>query len=207
MTRVVAVRHGETDWNRERRMQGWAPVPLNDRGREQAAAVGRWLADRYEFDRVVASDLERTRETAELLLEAVGDRPVSFESAWRERGLGTIQGLPLEDVESRFPTFGLTETAYRATEAAPEGGESFRDVEARVVGRFEDVLSAEGTTLVVTHGGPLCIMLGHAKGLGLAESLSAHRPDNCSVTEFRLDGEAPTIVREAVSPAAPQGTE
>jgi probable phosphoglycerate mutase len=201
MTRVITVRHGETDWNRDGRMQGWAPVPLNDTGREQAETTGRWLADTYDVDRVLASDLLRTRETTDLLLESIGDRPVSFESAWRERGLGVYQGLSYADVEDRFPTYGLSETAYRAVEATPEGGESFRDVASRVVGRFDELDEfGDETVLVVTHGGPLCILLGHAKGLDLTASLVNHHPDNCAVTEFAANGNDPTIVRECVVP-------
>jgi probable phosphoglycerate mutase len=196
MTRIVAVRHGETDWNRRERMQGWAPVPLNETGRKQARAAGAWLADEYDFDRVVSSDLLRTEQTTELLLEAIGDRPVSFDPALRERNLGVYQGLPYSDVEDRFPTFGLGETAYRATDAVPEGGESFREVADRVTGRFEDLAAADdGTVLVVTHGGPLCILLGHAKGHALTDALCSHRPDNCSVTEFRIEGDV-TVHRE-----------
>lgn len=195
MTRVVAVRHGETEWNRNGRMQGWAPVPLNETGREQAAAAGEWLAGEYAFDRAVSSDLLRTEETAELLLEAVGETPVAFEPAWRERDLGVYQGLTCADIEARFPTFGLGEAAYEATEATPEGGESLRDVERRVLGRFEEFTSTSGTVLLVTHGGPLCILLGHAKGFGLTEALSTHHLDNCSVTEFRVD-DGVDVVRE-----------
>lgn len=198
MTRVVAVRHGETDWNRNGRMQGWAPVPLNESGREQARAAGAWLADEYEFDRVVSSDLLRTRQTAEILLESNGRLPVDFEVAWRERNLGIYQGLSRSDVEEQFPRFGLTRTAYEATDVAPDGGESFRDVESRVVERFESLASTDESVLLVTHGGPLCILLGYAKGLGLTESLRSHRPSNCSITEFNL-GDEVTIGRETVS--------
>ena len=201
MTRIVAVRHGETDWNREGRMQGWAPVPLNETGREQAAATGRWLAERYEFDRVLASDLRRTRETTDVLSESIDAAP-TFESAWRERGLGVYQGLTLDDVESGYPEFGLGEAAYRATEATPEGGESLRDVHERVVGRFEDLRGDDGTTLLVTHGGPLCILLGHAKGQDLTTALSTHHLGNCAVAEFRANGAGTTVVRENV--AAPE---
>lgn len=198
MTRIVAVRHGETDWNREGRMQGWAPVPLNETGREQAAATGRWLAERYEFDRVLASDLRRTRETTELLLESIDASP-SFESAWRERGLGVYQGLTRADIESRYPEFGLRETAYRATDVVPEGGESLRTVHERVVGRFEDLHGDDGTTLLVTHGGPLCILLGYAKGHDLTTALSAHHLDNCAASEFRANGAGTTVVDENVT--------
>ena len=188
MTRVVAVRHGETDWNRDRRMQGWAPVPLNETGREQARAAGAWLAEEYDVDRVVSSDLLRTEQTTDLLLEAIGDRPVSFDSALRERDLGVYQGLRYSEVEERFPTFGLSETAYRAIDAVPEGGESFREVERRVTRRFEEFSTADaGTVLLVTHGGPLCILLGHAKSVELTDALCSHHPDNCSATEFNVD--------------------
>ena len=198
MTRVVAVRHGETDWNLEGRMQGWAPVPLNETGREQARAAGAWLADEYEFDRVVSSDLLRTEQTTELLLESIGDPPVSFDSAFRERDLGVYQGISYADVERRFPTFGLGEAAYEATETVPEGGESFSDVETRVIWRFDELATAEtGTVLLVTHGGPLCILSGYAKGLELTASLSTHSPDNCSATEFRL-ADGVTLLRENV---------
>ncbi|MFO7927343.1 histidine phosphatase family protein [Natronomonas sp.] len=201
MTRVVAVRHGETDWNRNGRMQGWAPVPLNETGRKQARTVGRWLAESYEVDRVLASDLLRTRETTDLLLDSVGDRSVSFESAWRERGLGIYQGLSYDDVESRFPNYGLSETAYRETEATPEGGESFREVKERVVGRFEELGGGDDETLLlVTHGGPLCMLLGHVKDQELTESLLNHHLENCAVTEFLVNGRETTIVREGVVP-------
>ena len=196
MTRVVAVRHGETDWNRHGRMQGWAPVPLNETGRKQAHAAGAWLSEEYDFDRIVSSDLLRTEQTTELLLESIGDSPVSFEPVLRERNLGVYQGLSYEEIEDRFPTFGLGETAYRATDAVPEGGESFRDVADRVTDRFEDLATTDDeTVLFVTHGGPLCILLGHAKGHGLTDALCSHHPDNCSATEFHLGGDV-TIRRE-----------
>lgn len=196
MTRVVAVRHGETDWNRNGRMQGWAPTPLNETGRKQATAAGAWLAEEYDFDRVVSSDLLRTKQTTELLLEANGDLSVSYEPAWRERNLGVYQGLSYSDIEERFPTFGLDETAYEATDAVPEGGESLREVKTRVVDRFEELTAGESeTVLLVTHGGPLCTLLGHAKGLELTEALCTHRPDNCSATEFHAEDDV-RIIRE-----------
>ena len=198
MSRVIAVRHGETDWNREGRMQGWAPVPLSETGREQAAATGTWLAERYTFDRVLGSDLLRTRETAALLCESIEAEP-TFESAWRERSMGVYQGLTRSAVESRFPEFGLGETAYRATEAVPDGGESLRTVEERVLERFGELRDADGTTLLVTHGGPLCMLLGHAKGQDLTTALSTHHVENCAIVEFRIDGGRTRVVGENVT--------
>ena len=83
MTTIVALRHGRTAWNHEGRMQGWAPVPLDERGREQATAAGAWLADEYAFDAVYASDLQRTRETAERVLEQLPNEDVHHEKIGR----------------------------------------------------------------------------------------------------------------------------
>ncbi|PSP97202.1 hypothetical protein BRC89_12390 [Halobacteriales archaeon QS_4_70_19] len=70
MTTVLLLRHGETTWNRQGRIQGWAPTPLTERGHEQARRAGTAIADTYDVDRVVASDLRRTRETTAEALSA-----------------------------------------------------------------------------------------------------------------------------------------
>ena len=205
MTRVVAVRHGETDWNRNGRLQGWAPVPLNETGRKQAAAAGAWLAEEYDVDRVYVSDSLRTRQTADAVLEHLDDPPVERERHWRERHLGIYQGLTYADVEERFPTFGLGESAYEAALAVPEGGESLRDVADRVTLRFDEVVDRHPgeTLLVVTHGGPIHVLLGYAKGLPLPDALGTHHQSNCGVNEFQVDGDddedAVEVVRENVT--------
>ena len=186
MTRVVLVRHGETDWNAESRMQGWAPVPLNDRGRAQAEAVAPWLADEFDVDRVHASDLARTRETAERILPAlsVDGSAVEYDPAWRERDLGVYQGLPLETADERFPEFALGEAAARAHRKSPESGESLAEVHGRVVDAFEAIVSTADpgeTRLVVTHGGPIHLLLGHVKGFDVERAVLEHSMDNCAV--------------------------
>lgn len=198
MTRVVAVRHGETDWNRDGRMQGWAPTPLNETGREQALAAGEWLASEYDIDRVFSSDLLRTEQTTEGVLESVGDPPVEYEPHWRERHLGVYQGLTYGDVEERFPDFGLGESAYEASFAVPESGESLRDLADRVTMRFQQIVDDHDgeTVLVVTHGGPLHVLLGYAKEMPLREGLKEHHQRNCAVNEFVGDGDEIAVVRE-----------
>lgn len=205
MTRVLVVRHGETDWNLHGRMQGWAPVPLNGTGREQADAVGRYLAREYDIDRVVSSDLHRTRETTERVTAHV-DAPVAYDRAWRERHIGVYQGLTYEDVVERFPEFAIGETGFEAADQVPESGESLLDVRERVVEAWgvllDDEAGASGddgeweTTLLVTHGGPINLLLGHLKGMDARTSLREHSQSNCAVNELRVDGDGVEVVRE-----------
>lgn len=195
MATVVLVRHGETTWNRAGRVQGWAQSALTDRGREQASALGAHLSRTYDVSRAYASDLLRTRQTADHLEL---DCPVRFESAWRERGLGRLQGFDRETFHERFPAYSLSAAGDDAVEARPPGGESFRDVQSRVLDRFEtlvDGLGAEETVLVVTHGGPLYLLTGHVNGLDVVAAYREQRHDNCGLTELVV-GDTVALNRE-----------
>lgn len=208
MTTVILMRHGETAWNHESRLQGWAPVSLNDRGREQAAAAGEYL-DRDDAtlaapDRVIASDLVRTRETATAVQSEL-DTSVRFDSAWRERDLGVYQGLPLTTVTERFPSFGLGEDAADAADQVPDSGESLTQVADRVVSSWEELIAAsdpDESVLVVTHGGPIRLLLGHIEDLSIAEAMLTDGPKNCSLTEIECENGTAEIVH-SVTPWAP----
>jgi len=192
-TTVVLVRHGETDWNRQGRIQGWAPSRLTDRGREQARALGRHLADTYDVDRFVASDLERARETAALLREAGVDPEPTFDRAWRERNFGVFQGFTKETIFERFPEYAA-ESGIEAARECPEGGESLLEVRERVIDGFKAVTDDDDTVLVVTHGGPIYLLLGYVRGHDLLASVTDHSQHNCSVNELRV-GEDSEVVR------------
>jgi len=200
MTTIVAVRHGETTWNRKQLLQGWAPAPLTDRGREQAGQLGATLAARYEIDRVLSSDLHRTEETVDILLEHF-DAPVTFESAWRERDLGVYQGVAMAEMPERFPEHDLGEAGPEAAHRRAESGESLVGVRDRVLERWETTLAESEpgeTVLVVTHGGPIRLLLGHLKDVDIAEAILAQSQGYCSINEFEVDHEtdAVRIVRE-----------
>lgn len=196
MTTILLMRHGETAWNHEERLQGWAPVPLNERGREQAEAAATNL-DR-DPDRIVSSDLRRTQETTEVV-QTVLDIPVRFDDAWRERDLGVYQGLPLTTVMDRFPAFGLGEDAANAVDQTPDSGESLVQVADRVVSGWQDVLTSSDpneTVLVVTHGGPIRLLLGYIEDKDVSEAMLAYAPENCALTEIECsDGSNPEIIR------------
>jgi probable phosphoglycerate mutase len=195
MATVLLVRHGETPWNREGRIQGWAPTPLTDRGHEQARTVAAELAARG-VDRVVASDLRRAQETAREVGRATS-APVSFDSGWRERSLGVYQGLLAEDLWETYPEFGLLEVGYLAATVTPEGGESIVDGIERTLEAWDRLLAdldADETVAVVAHGGPLRAVLADLRGLDVLEMLLELEVDNCAVVEVAVDGGEPSLV-------------
>jgi broad specificity phosphatase PhoE len=150
VTTILLARHGETDWNVERRVQGHSDRPLNERGRAQARA----LADELEgeqIDAVYASDLARAHETARLVAERIG-LEVTVLPELREKNFGSWEGLTDTEVLARFPD------AHRG---AWGDGESSEDVASRVVRALHRIAADHhgGRVLVVAHGGPLRVVL------------------------------------------------
>jgi len=170
--RIVLVRHGETDYNRDDRWQGSASdVPLNERGRAQARAVAAALAE--EFDGRVAaaytSDLDRARETATILAARLGV-PVLEEPALRELSHGRWEGRTHTEVRELWPR------DYAVYEADPYrtrrgGGDSYADLEERLWPALERMArSHPGQRIVaVSHGGPIRLALSRILELPLTE--------------------------------------
>lgn len=152
--RLLLVRHGETAWNAEHRLQGDHDVPLSDVGRAQARALGPLVAS-HAPERVVVSPLSRARETAELL----GHPATACDPRWQEAHLGGWTGRQASELpESAY-------TDWRAGRHTPPGGESFAELTARVVAAVDALDRSAGTTLVVTHGGPIRALCHHLLGL------------------------------------------
>ena len=219
MGTILLCRHGETPWNRDRRVQGWAPTELTERGREQAAALASYLGAEYAVDRIIASDLERAAETARALALAT-DAEATFDARWRERDFGRMQGLTYDDLFVTYPEYTLSEIGYAAAETVPESGESLLDMWDRVGTAFADLRKAIGpdeTAAVVAHGGPLYAVTGEIKGLDVVAAVLDQEQGNCAVTEIRVDrdpgDEAATsgsatveLVRENVTSFLPEST-
>ncbi len=198
MGTVLLVRHGETEWNHERRIQGWAPSGLNDRGCRQAERAGDKLGGIYDVDRIVASDLARTRETARILRPRLGvarDR-VAFDRGWRERHFGTLQGLSHEGLFEGYPEFDVMKAGAAALEATPEGGESIVDVRSRVLDAWVDLAGDIGdeTAVVVTHGGPIHTVRAYLQEHDIITELREHSTGNCEATEIAFADGVPTMV-------------
>ena len=185
--RLFVVRHAQTDWNRERRYQGWQDSPLSEVGRGQAAAVARAL-EGGKLDAVYSSPLRRAVTTAEAIAAPHG-LPVRVEEAFREIGFGAWEGLTLEEAQQRYPD----ETRHwneRPHEALPPGGEALGDVRRRVLAGLE-TLRAEhdgGSICLVTHGVPARLLILEVLGLDLSRIWAVHvATTGISELEFRAD--------------------
>jgi broad specificity phosphatase PhoE len=161
-TRLVLVRHGQTDYNRERRWQGvGSDVPLNDVGRAEAARVGEALAGRYDgaVAALYTSDLVRARETAEIVGARLDLEPID-EPALRELSHGRWEGLTHAEVAERWPQ-ELVEYEAHPYDVRRGGGDSYRDLESRLWPAIERLAAAHrGERIVcVSHGGPVRLTL------------------------------------------------
>lgn len=166
-TRFCLLRHGETDWNVDGRLQGQFDVPLNDRGRAQAEAAARRLAE-FPFSRIVSSDLSRAAQTAAAAGRALG-LPVETTPRLRERFFGDFQGLTHEEARARAPQAHASFRERDPDARPPGGGESFAEFFARVRGTLVDLAreNAGGSVLIVAHGGVLDMARRFAAGLSL----------------------------------------
>jgi len=173
--RLWFIRHGETDYNREGRLQGQRDIPLNPKGREQASAVGRTLRKLAgpEIERLegafVASPLIRTRQTMELARAAMGLPPGDYALCddLKELTFGDWEGLTWPEVEARYPA-GAAARAADKWDFAPPNGESYADLARRLV---PWVQSIERDLFVASHGG-VARALMHLLG-GVAPAVAA----------------------------------
>ncbi|HET6361206.1 MAG TPA: histidine phosphatase family protein [Gemmatimonadota bacterium] len=160
--RMVLVRHGQTEYNREGRWQGvGSDVPLNDEGRAEAFRVAEAIAQRFDgaVDAVYTSDLSRARETARIIGARLGLSPVD-EPALRELSHGRWEGLTKAEVEARWPEEHAEYQAH-PYDIRRGGGDSYRDLEARLWPGLERLASEHrGERIVcVSHGGPIRLAL------------------------------------------------
>jgi probable phosphoglycerate mutase len=154
LVRICLVRHGETDWNVERRLQGHEDIPLNATGLLQAQALAQALAN-TRFDAIYSSDLARAQVTAEQVAQRAGVS-VSTLAAVRERNFGVFQGMTRQEAEQEFPEM-QARVARREPDFVPPEGESLRQCFTRVAAALDalaDKHSGE-TILLVAHGGVL----------------------------------------------------
>jgi len=154
--RVLLVRHGETDYNQQRRWQGQLDTPLNENGRKQAQALAKKIIE-YSVDAIYSSDLSRAAETATILASAL-ELPVIPEPRLREMHVGIFQGLNREQIHQQYPYemhCWTNDDTY-----VPHGGESRAQLQLRAYEALQELMQKKHRTLLlVTHGGTIRLLL------------------------------------------------
>lgn len=218
MTRLILVRHGVTSWNQAGRYQGHQDIPLSDLGRQQAQRVAERLADE-PIGVCLTSDLVRASETASIIMAKRAVAPVRT-TALRELGFGEWEGLGSLEIAPRFPA--AWEAWVRDPVAAsPPNGETLQQLLERVLAVLLPVVAlptrqgephdwfayrADGrhapgqrqpATLVVSHGGPIRVLLAHLLGLPLRSYWQfAVRPASVSILELYPEGAITEVIGE-----------
>lgn len=176
--RLLLVRHGQSEWNASRRLQGQADIALSEEGRRQADAL-RPTIEAIAPDRAISSDLARVRETA----ERIGAKQATFTSDLREIDVGDWTGKPIEAI---IAADAEAYAGWRAGTHAPPGGEIWSDFVARVGGAIERERSSRPchTLLAVCHGGVIRALIQHLLGLPPARIIPVAP---ASLTVLQLD--------------------
>jgi broad specificity phosphatase PhoE len=187
INRVILIRPGETDWNRQGRWQGWVASPLSDYGRAQALALAKYIRN-IGLSALYASDSRRSVETAEILADYLDFRPI-YDSRWRERNVGSWQGMTLDEIRS------WTVSDYKKLQADIEnfkvpGGESRAEVRQRVTAAFDDVLKQDKGSIIgiITHTTTTHVLLS---SLIADYDVYAAVLGNTAVTTIRRDDGGP----------------
>jgi len=156
-TRLIAVRHGETAWNVDTRIQGHLDIPLNDTGLWQARQLARALADE-PVTAIYTSDLARARATAQAVADATG-APLALEPGLRERSFGHFQGRTFAEIEAELPEQARL-WRQRDPDYAPEGGESLTALRDRITQTTHRIAARHpgGLVVLTAHGGVLDVL-------------------------------------------------
>ncbi|MBX3586144.1 MAG: histidine phosphatase family protein [Ramlibacter sp.] len=156
-TRIIAIRHGETAWNVDTRIQGQLDIPLNETGQWQAARVAEALAGE-PVQAIYASDLMRANATARAIARTTGREVVSH-AGLRERHFGRFEGRTFAEIEATWPDEALA-WRRRVPEWAPEGGESLLQLRERIETTATELAArhAGSQIVLVAHGGVLDVL-------------------------------------------------
>lgn len=186
MGRILLLRHGETEWNRVDRIQGWRDISLNDRGRSQSRAASQFLAEHYPgLDRILASDLPRTAETAEAVISdpTFEHLDIKYDTRWRERDFGIYEGDRGDQFFEENPEFAVIDGLEGAKRNVPEEGESYVQFKDRVLDAWSELLRTDEMVLVVTHSGAIKTVIAAIESIDIDRALLEYDVDNGSITE------------------------
>jgi alpha-ribazole phosphatase len=165
MMRLLLVRHGETEWNRQKRHQGQKDIPLNEYGRQQVSTLAQRLKNE-PINALYSSDLCRAWETAKTISTRKGELIVVKDARLREMNFGRWEGLTWSEIQEKDPLVMENWSKYLA-EKGPPGGETLFRFSERILEFSEEIIKShkDETVLLVAHGGTImvliCLLLGH----------------------------------------------
>ena len=197
MTELLLIRHGETDWNAERRLQGFLDIGLNDHGRQQAVALAQALGDEV-LDAIIASDLQRALHTAQALALPRA-LTVQVDASLRERCYGAFEGLLYDEIAGIYPQAHASWMAREIDARFPPGqqnAETLREFSARAVDSVIAVARrhAGKKIAIVTHGGVLDCVYRAARGVQL-DSARDFDIVNTGINRFHWDGNVLSVLQ------------
>ena len=165
-TEIILIRHGETEWNSQQRMQGHSNSDLSSVGQAQIQALGQWMKN-VPFDHIYSSDSLRAKQTAEAITQFSGHE-LKIDLRLREKNLGVFEGLTSEEARERHPeVFRLFKTS--GSKYVIDEGESTQQLQDRALEIVEEIRikHPEERVLLVTHGGFIRVVMKHSLGLSL----------------------------------------
>lgn len=193
--RLIFVRHGESVWNYEGRVQGVADPPLSERGRVQASLVAERLAREFKPAAVYASALQRATETGRIIAARLG-LPLNVDARLNEYDIGALTGLTDADIAERYPDIHAKWEMDVQWAPIPdeEGLYPFLDRITRAIGDIVAAHPGDAEVVVVTHGGVMALYIGDLIGLNPRQRMP-WRFDNTSISIVEPDGARPRVVR------------
>jgi len=176
MTELWLIRHGQTDWNKEGRIQGSIDQPLNEYGIDQAKELAAKL-NGNEFIAVYSSPAKRAYQTAIILMEG-RDIHIHCDSRLREINLGIWEGMTWQEVTEKYPDL-LMKREADPEKVAPPGSENYSELAERMIEAVNDIVAAhpDGRVLVVSHGMTIASFICKTQGIPLKQAYH-HVPDN-----------------------------
>lgn len=181
---IFLIRHAETDWNEEGRIQGDLDIPLNSKGLDQAKQLQKRFKS-IQFDSIFSSDLKRAIQTAEFLPKS-SEIPIITDDRLRERDYGIWKELTWDEVRLKFPE-EYRNVRMNPVTASPPHGENLQEVSDRVLQFFSEIEEFKNqNTAIVSHNSPLMIIIAHLKGLELDEIRKVPYLSNTEIIQLDL---------------------
>ncbi|HSH03588.1 MAG TPA: histidine phosphatase family protein [Anaerolineae bacterium] len=191
-TKVLLIRHGQTDWNRQRRVQGHLDIPLNETGHAQAQALAQRLAH-WPITTIYSSDLQRAVATAQPLAHTL-NLPLNLSPNWRERFLGQFQGLTIDELHQQYGDATPNTTRYLID---PPDGESGQQLQQRIIHAWHDTITPHTDEMIaiITHGGALTALIAYILNLDMATEIRFRMRGNTGLSIIHIDNGQPLLLR------------